>query len=284
MAILSSRAQTCMNPAVKALPSQGINQACRALTSKRACKWCASAAPAWGCSAPVCTSRRRLGCCCLGGRSLLAGCPPNLWRSSSGTPAQPTLCLDCTRPGRCLGFDDPAAWPARTAPCRQNGVERYVRSNPSAGEEPMDIEDLATLGSQHTLCPYYLSRQGRKRGAGGGGGADGHSGPGHAGVAGHAAPQLARLHGRGRNGRGGSVVGRHSRAVVPVCGSPWRLLQGPGAPSRRASPCLLPLLLSAGNWLRPLSWFRALQLPTWWTHTPPSPSHPHVLQGAGLIC
>lgn len=58
-AVLGSRQQGCLNPAVNQLPSGGINHACRALTSKRGCKWWVHDAqqfhhPAWSAGWMLC--------------------------------------------------------------------------------------------------------------------------------------------------------------------------------------------------------------------------------------
>ena len=37
--VLGSRQQSCLNPNVNRLPAGAANQACRALTSKRNCRW-----------------------------------------------------------------------------------------------------------------------------------------------------------------------------------------------------------------------------------------------------
>lgn len=39
VAVLGSRQQSCLHPKVQNLPTAACNQACRSLTSKRACKW-----------------------------------------------------------------------------------------------------------------------------------------------------------------------------------------------------------------------------------------------------
>ena len=45
-----------------------------------------------------------------------------------------------------------------TAPCRYNGVEKFVRQNPDANSEVLDIEDLARVGESRAVCPYFLAR------------------------------------------------------------------------------------------------------------------------------
>jgi hypothetical protein len=37
-------------------------------------------------------------------------------------------------------------------------VERFVRANPDANAEVLDIEDLGRIGEARTACPYYLAR------------------------------------------------------------------------------------------------------------------------------
>jgi len=39
--ILGSRQQQCVNPNVTKLQGDAVNQACRAMTAKRSCPWCA---------------------------------------------------------------------------------------------------------------------------------------------------------------------------------------------------------------------------------------------------
>ena len=43
-------------------------------------------------------------------------------------------------------------------PCRHYGVESFVKHNPDANTEVLDIEDLNKLGEHRQICPYYLAR------------------------------------------------------------------------------------------------------------------------------
>ncbi|KAK1434107.1 hypothetical protein QVD17_11025 [Tagetes erecta] len=38
-------------------------------------------------------------------------------------------------------------------------VSEFVKSNPSLGDEPIDIEDLVNIGKNNGPCPYYMSRE-----------------------------------------------------------------------------------------------------------------------------
>ncbi|VFQ89237.1 unnamed protein product [Cuscuta campestris] len=38
-------------------------------------------------------------------------------------------------------------------------VAEFVKTNPSLGDEPIDIEDLVNIGRRNHTCPYYLSRE-----------------------------------------------------------------------------------------------------------------------------
>ncbi|CAM6128768.1 unnamed protein product [Calypogeia fissa] len=40
-----------------------------------------------------------------------------------------------------------------------NRVPDYMKSHPGLGDEPVDIEDLVSIGKKHGPCPYYLSRE-----------------------------------------------------------------------------------------------------------------------------
>ncbi len=37
-------------------------------------------------------------------------------------------------------------------------MDRFVRNNPDANKQPMEIEDLVQLSRNDGPCPYYLSR------------------------------------------------------------------------------------------------------------------------------
>jgi hypothetical protein len=44
--------------------------------------------------------------------------------------------------------------------CRHNlEIEPFLHGNPDFGAEPLDIEDLVTIGREIGPCPYYLSRE-----------------------------------------------------------------------------------------------------------------------------
>jgi hypothetical protein len=94
---------------------------------------------------------------CWNGCSALAGaigpgnkqsCSPNPTMQQQAAPM--SACAAC-----------PSFLPLHTrtaAPCRYNGVEKFVRQNPEANAEVLDIEDLARIGESRTVCPYYLAR------------------------------------------------------------------------------------------------------------------------------
>lgn len=120
-ATVASRQHGCLHPTVSTMQS-GANQACRALTAKRACKWCAGA--------------------CGGLRLKAQGMVPKYPR----VPTPPALLPTNTH--------------AHPACCRYNGVEKFTRQNPDANAEVHDIEDLARIGGEHTACPFYMARCG----------------------------------------------------------------------------------------------------------------------------
>ena len=43
--------------------------------------------------------------------------------------------------------------------CRGNQVDSFISSHPDVNAEPLDIEDLVTLGRASGPCPYLLSKE-----------------------------------------------------------------------------------------------------------------------------
>lgn len=43
--------------------------------------------------------------------------------------------------------------------CRHARVDPFLKSHPDANSEPLDIEDLVSLGKSGGPCPYFLSRE-----------------------------------------------------------------------------------------------------------------------------
>lgn len=43
--------------------------------------------------------------------------------------------------------------------CRGNQVDSFFSSHPDVNAEPLDIEDLVTLGRSSGPCPYLLSKE-----------------------------------------------------------------------------------------------------------------------------
>jgi DEAD_2 len=62
------------------------------------------------------------------------------------------MLLQGQRP-RCVGLTGPTVR-------RHNRVAPFMKRNPDANAEPMDIEDLTALGNSASgPCPYFLSRE-----------------------------------------------------------------------------------------------------------------------------
>lgn len=127
-AVMSSRAHTCLNPAVSALSGHAANSACRSLVSRRACKW-------WA-------------------------------RGGGGEGSAAVSCNGALGPWHRRSRSLPAPRPDHPHPCaraRHHGVERFAKANPNINATVMDIEDLVKLGKARQVCPFLLSKCARAR-------------------------------------------------------------------------------------------------------------------------